>query len=46
MKKETIYDALRIMYQRGDLEGTDLKEFCEWKKSKCNKEEYELKVGK
>jgi hypothetical protein len=34
MKSNTIYEALRIMYHRGDLEGDDLAEFIGIKKLK------------
>jgi len=42
MKEQTIYDALRILYQRGDLEGEDLMEFRKWKKSKRTGEKFEM----
>ncbi len=44
MNKQTIYKALRILYNRGELDGNDLKEFIKWKKCKCNKEEYNLTI--
>lgn len=45
MKSETIYNALRVSYHRGELEGEDLAEFIGMKRMKSMgiKVEYALK---
>ena len=44
MKSETIYNALRILYHRGELEGDDLKEFLGLRILKCEGIKVELQL--
>ncbi len=42
MNDETIYKGLRVLYNRGELLGNDLKEFRTWDKAKMEKQEFNL----